>query len=79
MFDLLDYNEADKVIVEADRKRLDVMQYDRRRFLDTGGWGFTSFVAGSPTQRVDQDVVQACFSCHMSVEASNYVFSTYRR
>ena len=79
VFDLLDYNEAGNVVVEADRKRLDVMQYDRSRFADTGGWGYTTFVADSSTQRVDQDVTQACHACHTSAEASNYVFSTYRR
>ncbi len=79
VFDLLEYKEVDRVIVEADRKRLDVMQYSRERFASTGGWGYTTFIGDSPTERVDQDVAAACHGCHTSAAASSYVFSTYRR
>lgn len=79
VFDLLDYVESDKTIVEADRKRVDVMQYDPNRFAATGGWGFDTFVGNSMVERVEQDVVSACFGCHQSAEASNFVFSQYRR
>ena len=77
VFDLLDYDETDQAITEAGRRRLDVMQYDRGRSGATGGWGFASFVADS-RELFDQDVVEECFACHTSAEASNYVFSTYR-
>ena len=78
VFDLLDYIESENVIVEADRKRIDVMQYDSKRFSETGGWGFGSFVGDSKTERVDQDIVTACFACHTSTESTNYVYSNYR-
>jgi len=79
VFDLLEYVERDKTIVEANRKRIDVMQYDPSRFTATGGWGFDTFVGNSMVERVEQDVVSACFGCHQSAEASNFVFSQYRR
>jgi hypothetical protein len=78
VFDLLDYIESDNVIVEGGRKRIDVMQYDSKRFSETGGWGYGSFVGDSKTERFDQDVVAACFACHTSTESTNYVFSNYR-
>ena len=77
VFDLLDYVEMNKTVVEAERKRIDVMQYDNEQFSETGGWGFDTFVGNSTTQRLEQDVVAACFTCHMSVKSSNYVFSRY--
>ena len=77
VFDLLSYSEIDSTISEGDRLRIDVMQFDPERFTATGGWGFDSFVRDSPT-RVDQNTVEACFSCHTSAAASNHVFSSYR-
>lgn len=77
VFDLLDYKEADGVIVEASRKRIDVMQYDSEGFSVTGGWGYDTFI-GDSRDRLDQDVVVACYGCHASAKASNYVFSQYR-
>lgn len=79
VFDLLDYEDSDKLIVETKRKRLDVMQRDSQRFADTGGWGYTTFVADSSTERLQQDVVAACYGCHIGAKESAYVFSQYRQ
>ena len=78
VFDLLDYKSNENTIVEAARKRIDVMQYDSQRFSETGGWGFESFVGNSRTERVDQDVVSACYGCHIPAEKTNFIFSRYR-
>jgi hypothetical protein len=78
VFDLLGYADSEKVIVETDRKRIDVMQYDREQFSETGGWGYDTFVGDSTTERLDQDVAVACYTCHTGTEASSYVFSQYR-
>ena len=78
VFDLLGYADVDKVIVETDRKRIDVMQYDPERFSETDGWGYDTFVGDSTTERLVQDVVVSCYSCHTGAQASNYVFSQYR-
>ena len=78
VFDLLDYDAKNKTIVETNRKRLDVMQYNSERFSETGGWGFDTFVGDSKTERLEQDVVVACFGCHTGAKAANYVFSQYR-
>ncbi len=78
VFDLLDYFDSENTIVEAARKRIDVMQYDSEQYSATGGWGFESFVGDSRTERVEQDVVTACFNCHIPAKESNYVYSQYR-
>ncbi len=78
VFDLLGYDDSNNTIVETDRKRLDVMQKDSEKFSETGGWGYDTFVGDSKTERLDQDVVVACFGCHTGAKASNYVFSQYR-
>lgn len=79
VFDLLNYHEEGKVIVEKERTRLDVMQYDSVRFANTGNWGYDTFVGDSTEQRMEQDVVSACYSCHISAKKSGYVYSRYRR
>jgi hypothetical protein len=78
VFDLLEYIENDKTIVESDRKRIDVMQYDSQKYSDTGGWGYDTFVGDSSTERLDQDVTVACHACHTGAKVSNYVYSKYR-
>ncbi len=78
VFDLLGYDDSNNTIVETDRKRIDVMQKDSEKFSETGGWGYDTFVGDSATERLDQDVVVACFGCHSGAKASNYVFSHYR-
>jgi hypothetical protein len=78
VFDLLDYIEKDGAVVEAKRKRLDVMQFNAELFATTGSWGYDTFVGDSKTARMDQDVVTACYQCHMAASGSSYVFSKYR-
>lgn len=78
VFDLLNYVEEGRVIVEADRIRLDVMQYDSEKFPNTGNWGYDTFVGNSTSQRLDQDVTTACYACHISARESHYVYSKYR-
>lgn len=79
VFDLLAYEQASLTIVEKDRKRIDVMQFDPARFANTGGWGYDTFVRDSTSERLAQDVVEACYTCHQAAKESNYVFSRYRR
>lgn len=78
VFDLLDYDDSNGLIVETDRKRIDVMQYDASLFAETGGWGYDTFVGDSATERLDQDVTVACYACHAGAKNSGYVFSQYR-
>ena len=78
VFDLLDYSRNDHFVAETERIRIDVMQYDKRAFSETGGWGFASFVNDSESGRVEQDVVSNCYDCHVPAKESGYVYSKYR-
>ena len=78
VFDLLSYENINQTIIEGERKRIDVMEYDAERFSNTGGWAYETFIGSSKTERLPQDVVTACHGCHMGAKASNYVFSQYR-
>lgn len=78
VFDLLDFDDSGNAIVETGRKFIGVMEFDTRRFAETGGWGFEAFAGDSRTDRVVADGGKSCFGCHVAAEATNYVFTTYR-
>jgi hypothetical protein len=78
VFDLLGAIRADGVLVEGDRKRIDVMHRDTSRHPSTGGWGYVTFVGNSHTERLDQDVATGCYACHQSLANQAYVFSRWR-
>ena len=77
VFDLLVSVAINGGISEGKRRRLDVMEKNGTKFASTGGWGFESF-KGSTEQRIDQNVIEKCYSCHESQVDKDYVFSDYR-
>jgi len=78
VFDLFHYSNENHVMREGARKSIDVMIRDSKRFTDTGGWGFVTFLGDEQAKPVQQDVVSECFACHKGAEKANYVFSQYR-
>ena len=50
------------------------MVKDSRKYASTGGWGFAQFNDGKPA---DEAVHNACFACHESVKAGDFVFTHY--
>lgn len=79
VFDLLEAIPGDNAIIEGERKVLGVMQRNKARFAETGGWGFEGFAGGDPDSRVvGDDAKQACFACHAAQRKSDFVFSTWR-
>jgi hypothetical protein len=80
VFDLLGTKEKDGVTGEGDRKRVDVMLKDSKRFAATGGWGFERFLGDSETDRpLTEEHRAACFTCHEQAKDHDFVFSTYRK
>jgi hypothetical protein len=47
---------------------------DSRKYASTGGWGFAQFDDGKP---INKAMRNACFSCHATVEAHDFVFNRY--
>ncbi|HEX6928276.1 MAG TPA: cytochrome P460 family protein [Gammaproteobacteria bacterium] len=79
VFDLLEAVDDGQAVTEGGRKVLGVMEKDRARFGDTGGWGFEGFGGGDPDKRVvGANAKQACFACHAAKADSDFVFSTWR-
>lgn len=79
VFDLLEAVDAGNALGEGKRKVLGVMEKDRARFPDTGGWGFEAFGGGDPGKRVvGGNARSACFACHAAEADEDHVFSTWR-
>ena len=51
----------------------------RKRFPDTGGWGFAQFNydAASDTFTPDGSDANCGYACHTIVAAKDYIFTTY--
>jgi hypothetical protein len=47
---------------------------DSTKYASTGGWGFAQFKDGVPA---DEATVGACYSCHVPVQARDFVFTHY--
>ncbi|MCS6971384.1 MAG: cytochrome P460 family protein [Turneriella sp.] len=77
VFDLLEAKSDDATMAEGARKVLGVMYKNSQVFAQTGGWGFEAF-AGNTRNRLVAGKHEACFGCHASEKASDYVFSKYR-
>ena len=79
VFDLLEAQTKDNATTEGARKVLGVMHKDSARWAATGGWGFEGFKGDSRTDRaVAAAGAKACFACHTSQKAADYVFSRPR-
>jgi len=66
---------------QGERKFIDVMVRDSRRFAATGGWGYTEFAWPGRRREVaiEQDMAKACSACHAkSAPGGDHVFSTFK-
>ena len=79
VFDLLEAPQADGILAEGARKRIDVMHRDATRYASTGSWGYETFVGDSSSERLVQDVAVSCHACHTSQAERSFVFSEWRR
>jgi len=71
-------DQARGILLEADRRALDVMVKNDQRYKDTGGWGFEHFDRDSAAGMLSADGRGKCFECH-STAARDHVFSTIRK
>lgn len=78
VFDLLEVKTEGGATTEGARKVVGVMEKDKRKFAKTGGWGFEAFKGDTRERIVGENAASACFACHESQKATDYVFSTYR-
>lgn len=57
------------------------MEKDGKRFPDTGGWGYALFnyAAASDTFTADPSPADCGQSCHVTVQAKDYIFHPYQK
>lgn len=63
-------------------QRIEYMIKDPRRFSDTGGWGYARFPYDGASGRfsvygTSPDITRECYSCHLRVEKSDFVFTKH--
>jgi hypothetical protein len=65
------------LVFEGERRFLDVMVKDSRRFESTGGWGYEHFERDDMTGRLSGGDQATCSACHAKAQA-DHVFSRIR-
>ena len=68
---------AGGIVFEGDRRFLDVMVKDGRRFEATGGWGYEHFDRDDRTGQLSDSDRAACSTCHAKAP-TDHVFSRMR-
>jgi hypothetical protein len=69
-------------IEPAGLQRIEYMIKDPTRFSDTGGWGYARFPYDGANGRfsvygTSPDFARECYSCHLRVEKSDFVFTKH--
>lgn len=80
VFDLHRVRVEGDVTQPAERKFIDVMQKDARRFRSTNGWGYEEFAAGDRNARViaPDTMTKRCHSCHTAKQSADFVITQFR-
>lgn len=79
VFDVLEAVEKDNLLIEGNRRLVDVMVRDSIKYASTGGWGFEEFKGNSKEERtIKSTAATNCYSCHASQASHHFVFSTLR-
>ena len=68
---------ATGMLLEGERRFLDVMVKDAQRYKSTGGWGYEHFEADEKTGRLTDAERGKCATCHAKAPA-DHVFSRIR-
>jgi hypothetical protein len=69
---------AKGLLLEGERRTLDVMVKDDRLYKDTEGWGFEHFEAQDRSGRLTAGEQTQCYKCHAMARDRDFVFSKIR-
>jgi hypothetical protein len=69
---------AKGVVFEAERRSLDVMVKDDRRFAATGGWGYEHYDGPASTPTLSDEQRKKCAECHSALGDHDSVFAGIR-
>jgi hypothetical protein len=75
VYELREAQQKNGVIIEGDRKRVDVMIKDSGRYASTGGWRFERFWGTDQAKDAIHDSGFSCFQCHAKANAHGSIFS----
>jgi hypothetical protein len=79
VLDLFEAHTKGSFVSAGVRRAVRVMRRDRKRFAETGGWGFEEFRGDSKTDRaLDDGARRACYACHRQQEDQGLLFSAFR-
>jgi hypothetical protein len=70
--------QAKGMVLEGDRRFLDVMEKNDRLYTDTGGWGFDHFDGQGRTGALAVGERSKCYECHAQSKERDHVFSAIR-
>jgi hypothetical protein len=78
VFDVLAMTSENDAGRALERRLIDVMEKDSRRFPATGGWGYGEFKGSSRTERtvLQAQAAAGCHACHQTQTRTDSVFST---
>jgi hypothetical protein len=68
------FGRAQSFVAGPPKNGVQFMVKDSRRYASTGGWGFAQFDDGKPASEAMHN---ACFACHATVSARDFVFNRY--
>ncbi|HEY6640528.1 cytochrome P460 family protein [Povalibacter sp.] len=69
---------AKGILLEADRRMVEVMVKDRSRYPDTAGWGFERFEREDKAGALTAAQQAQCYQCHVQAQDRDHVFSKVR-
>ena len=55
---------------------LQFMEKDTKKYAATGGWGYSNFDKDLKPL-TDEKIMYSCYTCHIAVEARDYIFTKY--
>lgn len=70
--------KAKGILMESERRALDVMVKNDVLYKDTAGWGFEHFEREDKTGRMTADEQAQCQKCHANAQDRDHVFSSIR-
>ena len=71
--------QAKGIVLEGERRSVEVMVKDDQMYKETGGWGFESFGRDDRTGKLQASGQAQCHTCHSKAKERDYVFSSVRR
>lgn len=71
--------EKDGITIEGQRRSVELMWKDTKRYSKTGDWGFERFEGDNQSAGASSHIRERCFSCHSKQKSRDCVFSEFRK